>query len=368
MFYTFIAFGAIFAFVLAAAQLIGPDAGPKNRVLALLLFTVGLVLANYAWHIHSGKNIWPHGTRLLTPFLFAFGPLLYAYLTLLSRPEDGLTSSYFPHLLIVPLVALYLTPYYLSSYEYKLILILQSDPEIVARDTRIYGWVSDILAPFWTIPYLVYFVWKNRFLWRRENRANASVRVVRFFVYLTASIPLFNLGGVALGAGEEPVIVARLTGVLLALAIVILFLASNRYAVFFQNLGDEVGRARYAVSRIGGLDVTELIASLKHLMEVERVYCDEDMDLTKTAELLEIKPHQLTELLNVHTGKNFNTYINEYRVGEARRLLVEEKDRSIISIAHAVGFNSQSSFYSVFVNLTGRSPGKFRRLKEREPG
>jgi len=71
--------------------------------------------------------------------------------------------------------------------------------------------------------------------------------------------------------------------------------------------------------------------------------------------------HQLSELLNARIGRSFNNFVNEYRVEEACRMLIEEEHRSVVSIGVAVGFNSNSAFYKAFSNIKGISPARFRK-------
>lgn len=62
-------------------------------------------------------------------------------------------------------------------------------------------------------------------------------------------------------------------------------------------------------------------------------------------------------------GTNFNAFVNKYRVSEAITLLSSKPDCSLQDIWPMCGFNSQSTFYSSFKNLTGLTPLQFRSGK-----
>ena len=79
-------------------------------------------------------------------------------------------------------------------------------------------------------------------------------------------------------------------------------------------------------------------------MKEEKPFADEDLTLQSFAEELEIKSHQLSQILNEILGKNFFQFVNGYRIEEAKNLLKEERERNILWVAYAVGFNSKSSF------------------------
>ena len=71
-------------------------------------------------------------------------------------------------------------------------------------------------------------------------------------------------------------------------------------------------------------------------------------------------PHQLSQFLNEQMKANFRNYVNGYRVREARRLLAHNGKTSISSICYEVGFNSKSTFYTVFKEVTGKTPREIR--------
>jgi len=69
-------------------------------------------------------------------------------------------------------------------------------------------------------------------------------------------------------------------------------------------------------------------------------------------------------IINRHFGANFYTFINSYRIEEAKKMLKDsaKKDITITEIYLAVGFNSKSVFYTFFKKLEGMTPTKYRQL------
>jgi len=66
---------------------------------------------------------------------------------------------------------------------------------------------------------------------------------------------------------------------------------------------------------------------------------------------------------------SFFDYVNQYRIEHARALLIEldGKSNAILSIAFAVGFNSNSAFYAAFRKCVGQTPAQYRRAQLRKP-
>jgi AraC-like DNA-binding protein len=116
-----------------------------------------------------------------------------------------------------------------------------------------------------------------------------------------------------------------------------------------------------SVLRLSGVDPQAKIAEMNQIMESEKLFCDEDLDLLKMAEILELRADQVSALLNQYVGQSFNQYINRFRIEEARKMMVAEPDRNILSIAFAVGFNSKSTFYDAFQKIVGITPKEFKK-------
>ena len=109
----------------------------------------------------------------------------------------------------------------------------------------------------------------------------------------------------------------------------------------------------------------ELINRVHNLLVNEKVYKDAELSLDSLALLLNVSRNSLSRAINRTTGKNFNKYVNEYRIKEALRIMSAEKHRmiSIDDLMEQVGFNSRSTFYQSFKNTTGLSPAEFRNNK-----
>lgn len=110
----------------------------------------------------------------------------------------------------------------------------------------------------------------------------------------------------------------------------------------------------------------ELSARLHALTQTQAPHRDPDISLPRLAALMDITPHQLSELLNLHLGTSFYDYLNDCRHDEALHLLREGgADLTVADIAYRAGFNNRNSFYKVFKEKTGMTPSDYRRQSQR---
>lgn len=93
----------------------------------------------------------------------------------------------------------------------------------------------------------------------------------------------------------------------------------------------------------------------------QALYRDSDLTLATLAEKVGISVHHLSETLNQEGGKNFNQFVNEYRVAEVCQQLKQKNDRNLVDLALEAGFSSRSSFNAIFKKITGKTPSLYRQ-------
>lgn len=95
----------------------------------------------------------------------------------------------------------------------------------------------------------------------------------------------------------------------------------------------------------------------------EGLYMNPNLGLDALAENLGIKATKVSHLINTYSGYNFSDHINNFRVAEAKKLLIhlDFSNYTIISIGLECGFNSKSTFYTAFKKFTGMTPSAWRK-------
>lgn len=100
---------------------------------------------------------------------------------------------------------------------------------------------------------------------------------------------------------------------------------------------------------------------LSDYMKANKPYLDPNLSLRVLAEHIDIHPNQLSWLLNESLGKNFNEYINHFRVEAFKQLALDPKNEhlSLVGLAFESGFNSKTVFNTYFKKETGLTPRQF---------
>jgi len=127
----------------------------------------------------------------------------------------------------------------------------------------------------------------------------------------------------------------------------------------------ESSAEKYQRSGLSEAMAEKIQSDLENYMSTQRAYKNPQITINEIAIQLDIPRHYITQVLNERLNKNFFTWINDYRIDDAKRKLRDEKysHLSILGIAYNSGFNSKSSFNSIFKKSTGQTPSQFSRVQ-----
>ena len=103
---------------------------------------------------------------------------------------------------------------------------------------------------------------------------------------------------------------------------------------------------------------------LQRVMVEERAYRSEDLSVASLAARLSVPEYRLRRVINRRLGhRNFNAYVNGFRLAEARHALADPQRRGlpVLTIALEAGFQSIGPFNRAFKAATGLTPTEFRR-------
>jgi AraC-like DNA-binding protein len=126
---------------------------------------------------------------------------------------------------------------------------------------------------------------------------------------------------------------------------------------------------KYKKSSLKESEVNKIIESLEKYMKDERPYLNAELTILDLSNKLNVSKHHLTQVLNFHIGKNFFTYINEYRITAVKNKIEDPKydHLTLLAIAFECGFNSKSSFNNIFKQYTGYTPSEYKKINVVNP-
>ena len=114
--------------------------------------------------------------------------------------------------------------------------------------------------------------------------------------------------------------------------------------------------------------IDEIAARILRTMEQDKLYQEADLTLQNLADRIQLPSYQVSQAINDGMNKNFYDLVNSYRVEEAKRLLLDakNKDFTILSVGFEAGFNSKTTFNTVFKKFTGLTPTEFRAKQKNQ--
>lgn len=255
---------------------------------------------------------------------------------------------------------IYLLPYFLQSRTEKIrVLSLEYIQESLGQ----WYYIRSALFIAQTLVYLILIVliiieYSRKAKERHSAHDRAVLFEVRFFVITTAVLWL----AVVLRYAIEtiPNLLVPLGASLLIYAMG--YLKMRRPEP--QTGGkDEPPVKKYEKSTLTAERSERYLDKLLSFMEKEKPFTDGNLTIQKLAEKLSIPAPHLSQTINERLGQTFSDFINSYRIQEAKMKLLDPalKHLSVLGIAEEVGFNSKSSFNSVFKKHTNMTPSEFRQ-------
>ncbi len=124
---------------------------------------------------------------------------------------------------------------------------------------------------------------------------------------------------------------------------------------------------KYSKSKLSDNKIELLAEKINRIMEEEKIYTQNKLTLKILANKLDTNTKYISRTINEKFNCNFNTFTNQFRIKEARRVMTttDMNKVTIEAIAIQVGFNSSQSFINAFKKFTGITPSFYlKSIKE----
>ncbi|UOG73592.1 AraC family transcriptional regulator [Hymenobacter tibetensis] len=343
-----------------------------NHWLGVFLFSFACLLLDRVLPDTAIYKKYPHLLGLTELTRFAMAPSLYMGVVYFTYPDRKFHRKDLLHFIPCLLFLFYIIPFFLHTAEEKRAILAGHFPlpnALTALIGRCMFYAIKIqIILYWVAAYIRLRRHQQNVQLFASNIGNIGLGWMRYF--LLSLVSLIFLWFNELFFHIQPLI--ALTPWLFLVAVYCISYFSLRQPEIFdfpepevveirQIIQEQVQDKKAVLPRIAADQMQPLKDRLYQLMHLEKMYLEAELGLPDLAKRMKLSSHELSYLLNEGLGKNFFQFINEYRVEEAKRLLLSDQHRhlNMLGIAYEAGFSSKTTFNTTFKKVVGQSPSQF---------
>ncbi|WP_161888532.1 helix-turn-helix domain-containing protein [Pontibacter russatus] len=358
-----------------------------NRLLGALVLLLSIQTVLVAYDTRDFFLAFPHLSKVgwLLPSLF--GPLIYLFTAKLTSERPVWRKKDFLHLVPFALCLLYLLPYFLQPAAVKT-AYLENFDKASEDDFGTLNQLLNFLHLGYTYAALVLIRrHEQNILQRFSELRKVRLRWLKQFVQLIFCIILIGVVVFYARKWNVPWVSEVYHFHYLGVIVCIYWIgykALSQPAIFNNSLpfpqgrkeaeeaevpapdeavnemqtGENLAAVKYQKSGLKEDAAEEYLGQLLQFMEERKPYLQNELSIQELAEATGIPRHHLSRVVNERLHKNFYDFVNEYRVAEAKRLLLNPafSHYTTLAIALEAGFSSKATFNAVFKKQTGLTP------------
>lgn len=334
-----------------------------NRVMSAWLF---LIFIELLFALLNSKVI----EMYAFPFVaFTYGPLLYLYVQFLTHPEKRF--NWFVLLHFIPFVV-----FFTVSVIFRDIPLLKDlrhffRPDRFISLRIIYSSVFFLSVTVYSILSFIEIRKHQDYLKNIVSYTSGMITLnwlkILSISFYVAFIILFILGGLNMIGNFIPFdpYISVFTFITMFTFVYSLYVIKQP-VIYGQAIKiteeDKQESEKYARSGLKDRQAETYLKKIISYVEEKKPYLNRDLSIQDLADATGISRHYITQVLNEKHKKNFFTFINEYRVMEVIQRFNNPKNNNftILAIAYDAGFNSKTTFNSIFKSQTGMTPSEYR--------
>jgi len=361
--------GAAQGFFLALLLLERKRNQAANRILALLVSLYSVYITDVAFGMMNYQQSFPHLIGMTTGLPFMFGPLHYVYVRSMISADLRLEKRDWLHFLPFVIFKAYMLPFHLSSAAEKFQFVQNMNEAGKPLVLLVFEWIMILQGNIYLILSLLLLKRHSRTIkdsfssidkinltWLRNLTIGSAG--IWFLVFMVNILPVI---GLTLTEDADHFI-APATAIFIY---VMGYLSLRQREIHIEEA--HFNRApKYQRSGLSSEQSENYLRRLQQFMESKRIYTKNDLTLNDLAENIAIPTHHLSQIINDRLQQNFYDFVNNYRVAEAKRRLLDPAYRhlTILAIAYDVGFSSKSVFNAAFKKHANMTPSQFKKAAE----
>ena len=334
----------------------GDNVANKLLGIYLLLFSYNIISNCFYWSELMYTKTYIHLFYTVYFPWISYGPLFYLYI---RRVIKGKPIAYINILHFIPFLLLLIGrwPLYLLNASDKLSAVTDGSWSGFGYTPRYMSWIIVVQLFIYGITSVLLFK-KNSALLNTNKKIWLKVFIGSFFGYWIAFAAYFVLLYFDLITTQNDYFIGY---------IIVFFIGLVTYfGVMQPDVFDGLPMQKvlpfikYQKTGLPHSKSLELKEQLALFMVNEKPYLENDLKLIGLAKHLNLPRHHMSQVINEHFQLSFFDYINQYRINDAKTLLLQKnKDLNINQIAYSVGFNNRVSFYKAFKKFEQCAPTDF---------
>jgi len=364
------------------------------------LYMIGLVLiVTFQAILNAFDNrdfflAWPHLSKISWLIPSLFGPLVYLFTIKLCSERPAFFTKDLLHFLPFVFYLAMLLPWYLKPASEKIAYL--ANFELASQDD--FGFLNQLSILIILIYLIATLLFLKRFRRKLEETyseiSQKRLEWMSTFAWAVLAILAFSAIGFYGRKWQIPFLHAlyHLNYVLLVLLVYwigykallqpVIFetpsltrLQSNGQQMVIQvdpvKENEEPADSEIRKYTRSGLEDEEaeiMYKELIYFMKSKKPYLNPELNIYQLSEILGLKKHHLSQVINDKSGMNFFDFINTFRVEEIKRNLADPsmKNLTLLGIGLESGFNSKATFNSAFKKFTGLTPSDFQKTIKKE--
>lgn len=343
---------------------------PANTYLGILILIITLYIFP-GFVFRTGYLVaYPHVVHIHIVTILLTGPFAYFYICACIQKDFQLKPIHSLHFLPAVAALCYHIPFYLQSGPEKVEIFLNF---LRHGDLGI----SPVIGAAKVFHVVLYFCICVRLVlvYRRHLSNTASYIDTDFhrwlllfcFILLLPILTLFIFILTGYRFTNSPLLLSGFFFFIIGVHLVFLAKPTLFHTFPHQMLlpkSTEKRKQKYEKSTLQANQKEKMLDKLLTFVETEKPYLTPELTLAQLAKQIDMPTHLLSQIINEKLDCNFLDFINGYRIKAAQAKLKDKafSNYTIVSIAHEVGFNSKSPFYTAFKKHTDTTPSKYRKL------
>ena len=122
------------------------------------------------------------------------------------------------------------------------------------------------------------------------------------------------------------------------------------------HLPVDTNAAEDSTSETSNKSGEELMARICEQVEQRKMYLDCSLKVADVAAVVGTNSRYVSDCIKASRGCTFTQFVNNYRIEQGKRLLLQQPDAKITSVALQSGFANETSFFRTFKSMTGMTP------------